>query len=184
MKIKGKIYPNNVFIGNQVKLEFPEDEVVERINAGIFGSGVKILNGFVGKDVLLGEGTIVFGELTGSLQTGKHCVFGRLCSFKGGSIGDFVTIGSMVIVKGDVKIGNHVQIGDKSTLNHNSVIEDYVIIGSNCALESVTVGNDTIIGNHVITEGNPKIAPKMFIPSGSCVMRRFAKPDEIEVVPY
>lgn len=184
MKIRGKFYPSRVFVAEGVKLEFPHEEIIERINAGQIGAGVKLLAGTIGRDVILGEETIVLGSLTGSFHAGKRCVFGRQSLFKGGSCGDFVTVGSLVIIKGDIKIGSHVQIGDKTTLNGDSVIEDYVVIGSNCALESVIVENDTVIGNHVITEGNPRISAKMFIPSGSCVLRRFSKPDEIEVVPY
>jgi len=184
MKIRGTFYPNDIFLGSGVDLDFPREEFCERVTAGHFGHGVKILSGHVGKDVILGDYCISLGMLRGSFQAGKSCVFGNGCSIQGGVCGDQVTFGDGVLIKGDIEIGSYVQVGDKTSISGKGRIGDYVIIGAACALESVEIESGTVLGNHVFTEGNPKIVAGTLIPNGSLVLRRFSSASGIEVVPY
>lgn len=98
----------------------------------VIGSNVKILPGtFVGDYVQIGDNTI----LHANVNVYRDCVIGKNCIIHSGTI-----VGSDGFGFAHTKMGEHVKIYQ----NGNTVIEDEVEIGSNCAIDRAVFGSTRI----------------------------------------
>lgn len=98
----------------------------------VIGNNVKILPGtFVGDYVTIGDNTI----LHANVNIYRDCMVGKDCIIHAGTI-----VGSDGFGFAHTKLGEHVKIYQ----NGNTVIEDDVEIGSNCAIDRAVFGTTRI----------------------------------------
>jgi acetyltransferase EpsM len=134
------------------------ESVVNKFTSAGFSS-TQLIAGYVGKDVFIGEGTIIFAQtfLTTNIIVGNHCVISHLSSIGHDCvIEDFVTISALVAVSGNVKIGRGTYIGAGASIREKVTIGKNVMVGMGAVVVKDVPDNVVIAGNpaKVLRENN------------------------------
>lgn len=98
----------------------------------------------VGRDVIIGEGTVIGSEVI----LGHGTVIGADCK-----IGDKVELAPHVFIGDKVKLDNKVKVGMFSSIAGNAHVDNRTVIGSFFVVEDgdpVTIGIDCVIGTHCV----------------------------------
>lgn len=159
---KGQIYGDNIFISDEALLDFDEEILLAKIEAGEIGEGTCILaNASVSEDSILGRNVIV----------GQNCkIFGSVIG-DDTAMGENVWIGPKVEIESCTLIGKDTSLSGKIRIGLSEASEELepslVIIGDSCALDDCSVERGSIIGGHCLVEKNPSFSG--LVPDGATV---------------
>lgn len=124
--------------------------VVNRVPANWIPTSLVDSRAFIGSDVGVGHGVVVFPMVTVATNSniGSHSHIGRGAAVGHDvSIGDFVSVFPLASISGDVRIGDCATIGSGAVVRQGQVLGDRCFVGAGSVVVSDVPAGVTVIGN-------------------------------------